>query len=152
MSILVTFLIGVVAGLRTMAAPAAVALAAWLGWIDLEGTWASFMASPWAAGILAVLAIGELVTDQLPSTPSRKVPVQFGARLVSGAFSGGALAASAAATPIGLIAGIVGAVVGTYLGANARAQMARAFGGDPPAALIEDAFAIIGGLLVAAAL
>ncbi len=149
---LFAFLIGVVAGLRTMTAPAAVAWAAWLGWIPLAGTWASFLGSPWAVLILTVLAIGELITDQLPSTPSRKVPVQFGGRIISGALSGGALGAAVGATPIGLVAGIIGAVVGTYGGAAMRARLAQSYGRDRPAALIEDAVAIIGGLIVAGAL
>ena len=50
--------------------------------------------TPW---IFSVLAIVELVTDQLPSTPSRKVPQQFGARLVTGALCGAAIGASAGA-------------------------------------------------------
>ena len=41
------------------------------------------------------LALVELVTDQLPTTPSRKVPVQFGGRIVSGAFCGAVLGAAA---------------------------------------------------------
>ena len=78
MTLLVSLLIGIVAGSRAMLAPAAVAWAAWLGWIDLALTWASFLGSGWTVLILSVLALGEFVTDQLPTTPSRKVPVQFG--------------------------------------------------------------------------
>ena len=48
MMLLMTLLIGIVAGSRTMTAPAAVAWGAWLGWIDLSPTWASFMGSGWA--------------------------------------------------------------------------------------------------------
>ena len=43
MIFLASLLIGIVAGLRTMTAPAGVAWAAWLGWIDLAGTWAGFL-------------------------------------------------------------------------------------------------------------
>ena len=67
-------LIGVVAGLRAMTAPAAVAWGAYLGWLPLAGTWAGFMGHWIAVAIFTVLALVELVTDQLPSTPSRKVP------------------------------------------------------------------------------
>ena len=90
-------LIGVIAGLRAMTAPAAVAWGAYLGWLPLAGTWASFMGHWIAVGIFTVLALVELVTDQLPSTPSRKVPMQFGARLVSGALSGAAIGAAGGA-------------------------------------------------------
>ena len=37
---------------------------------------------------LTALALAEYVADQHPRTPSRKVPMQFGARLVSGALCG----------------------------------------------------------------
>ncbi len=85
---LLALLIGVVAGLRAMTAPAAVAWGAYLGWLPVAGTWAGFMGHWIAVAVFTILALVELVTDQLPSTPSRKVPQQFGARLVSGAFTG----------------------------------------------------------------
>ena len=143
MTLLVSLLIGIVAGSRAMLAPAAVAWAAWLGWIDLALTWASFLGSGWTVLILSVLALGEFVTDQLPTTPSRKVPVQFGGRLLTGGFSGAALGALTASTPLGLIAGLVGAVAGTWGGAALRARLAASFGSDRPAALTEDAAAIV---------
>lgn len=141
-------LIGVVAGLRTMMAPAAVAWAAYLGWLPVTGTWASFMGHWITVGIVSVLALAELVADQLPSTPSRKVPQQFGARLVSGALAGAVIGTTGGAMVGGLIAGIVGAVIGTYGGAELRARMAAAFGRDLPAALVEDVVAIVGALLI----
>lgn len=152
MTFLATFLIGIVAGSRTMMAPAALAWGAWLGWIDLSPTWAAFLGSGWAVLVLSVMALGELVADQLPSTPSRKVPVQFGGRILSGAFSGAALGALAGGSVLGLIAGVVGAVAGTFGGAELRGRMAAAFGSDRPAALIEDAAAVALGLFVVAAL
>ncbi|MER9278580.1 DUF4126 domain-containing protein [Mesorhizobium sp. M0522] len=144
-------LIGIVAGLRAMTAPAAVAWGAWLGWLPVADTWASFMGHWIAVGIFTILAIAELVTDQLPSAPSRKVPQQFGARIVLGAFTGAVIGATGGATIGGLIAGAVGAVIGTLGGAEARKRLAAAFGKDPPAAFIEDAVAIVGGLLIVAA-
>jgi uncharacterized membrane protein len=140
---LFALLIGVVAGLRAMTAPAAVACGAYLGWLPLAGTWAGFMGHWIAVAILSVLALAEFVGDQLPSTPSRKVPQQFGARLVTGGFAGAAIGAAGGAPLAGLVAGVIGAVIGTYGGAEARARLAGAFGRDLPAALIEDAVAIL---------
>lgn len=140
---LLALLIGVVAGLRAMTAPAAVAWGAYLGWLPVAGTWAGFMGHWIAVAIFTVLALVELVTDQLPSTPSRKVPQQFGTRLVSGAFAGAIIGTAGGALIAGLIAGIIGAVIGTYGGAEVRAALARSFGRDLPAALIEDAVAIL---------
>lgn len=89
--LLLALLIGVVAGLRAFSAPAAIAWAAALQWINLDGTWASWMGNWFVVILLTVLAVVELVTDQLPKTPSRKTPVQFGARLVTGGLAGAAL-------------------------------------------------------------
>ncbi len=142
---LAAVLIGVIAGLRAMTAPAAVSWGARLGYLHVGGTWLSFLASSWAPWVFGVAALGELVTDQLPKTPSRKVPVQFGTRIVTGALAG---AAVLGASPIGAVLGAVGAVVGTYGGAALRGSLARSFGKDPPAAFIEDAIAIGGAALV----
>jgi uncharacterized membrane protein len=105
------------------------------------------MGSIWAVGILTIAAIAELVTDQLPSTPSRKVPPQFGARIVAGALSG-AVIGIGGGWVTGAIAGIIGAVIGTLGGAAARGSLARAFGRDTPAALLEDAVAIGGAAVI----
>jgi uncharacterized membrane protein len=135
-------LIGVVAGLRAMTAPAAVAWGARLGMIRVSGTALAWLAHPWTAWVFTLLAVGELVTDQLPTTPSRTVPVQFGTRLLMGALCGGAACLPALAWQVGAGMGVVGAVIGTLGGRAARARLARAFGSDRPAALLEDAVAI----------
>ena len=140
--------IGFVAGLRAMTAPAAIAWAAYLGWLPLAGTPLAFMGSIWAVGIFSLLALFELVSDQLPSTPSRKVPLQFGTRLLMGALAGAAIGAAAGLLLAGMACGALGAVLGTYLGAAVRQALARAFGRDLPAALIEDAIAIAGAYLI----
>ena len=150
--VLAAALMGVIAGLRAMTAPAAVSWAAALGWIDLSATPLAFMGYQWTPYIFTALAIVELITDQLPSTPSRKVPQQFGARLISGALCGAALGAAGGMLVVGLVAGFVGAVVGTYGGAAARGWLAGAFGKDLPAALIEDVVAIGGAYLIVTAL
>jgi hypothetical protein len=69
--LLLAIVIGVVAGLRSLSAPAVVAWAAHLGWLNLHGSPLHFMASVWTAGIFTLLALGELFADQLPSTPFR---------------------------------------------------------------------------------
>jgi len=110
---LLALLIGILAGLRTMTAPAAVSWAAHLGWLRLDDTWLAFLSYAWTPWILTLLAAGELVTDQLPSTPSRTVPVQFGARIAMGALSGTAFGAAGRSLLFGGVAGIIGAVIGT---------------------------------------
>lgn len=150
--LILALLIGVVAGLRAMMAPAAVSWAAHLGWLQVDGTWLAFLGYRFTPWILSVLALAELVTDQLPSTPSRKVPPQFITRLLTGGLSGGAIGAAGGAgggsIAAGIVAGLIGAVIGTYGGAAARAKLAGLFGSDRPAALIEDAVAIAGAYLI----
>jgi uncharacterized membrane protein len=146
--ILLSLLIGIVAGLRTMTAPAAVAIGARYGSIAVAGTPLAFMGYAWTPWILGALAVGELIADQLPATPSRKVPMQFAARVLTGALSGATLAAPHSSLVAGLIAGIVGAAIGTLGGAAFRARLAAAFGRDRPAALIEDAVAIGAAALI----
>ncbi len=151
MFLLLAFLIGIIAGLRAMTAPAAVAWAAALGWFDVSQTPLAFMGYRWAPWVFTLLAVVELITDQLPSTPSRKVPMQFAARLIMGGLAGATIGVTGVSLIGGLIAGVVGAGIGTFGGAAARGKLAAAFGKDTPAALIEDAVAIIGALIIVGA-
>ena len=146
----VALLAGIVAGSRVFTAVAAVSWAARLGHLNLDDSWLAFMGYAWTPWIFTLLAVVELVADQLPNTPSRKVPIQFGARIVSGALSGATIGVPAGSWIAGLIVGVIGAVIGTYGGAEIRSRMAKAFGRDTPAAFIEDAGAIILGLVVVA--
>ena len=146
---LLAFLIGVVAGLRSMTAPAAVSWAARIGWLQLENTSLAFLGAAITPYILSVAAIGELINDKLPKTPSRKAPGPFVARIVTGALSGAALGAPSQSLIGGLLAGAVGAVAGTLGGYELRSRLVRATGGkDLPIALLEDAIAVGGAFLI----
>ncbi len=149
MSILVdAFLIGVIAGLRAIMPLAAVSWGAGLRWFSLEGTGLNFFSHPVTRYLFSIAAIGELINDKLPKTPSRKVPPQFIVRVISGGLSGAALGAAHQSLAGGLIAGIIGAVVGTLGGAEVRSRLARAVGNDLPIALLEDIVAIAGAFLI----
>src|SRR5689334_1098255 len=104
------FLIGVIAGLRSMTAPAAVSWAARLGWLHLQNTGLAFLGYAAAPYILSVFAGGELINDKLPKTPSRKAPVPFIARIVVGALCGAALASPDGGLIFGILAGVLGAI------------------------------------------
>jgi uncharacterized membrane protein len=146
---ILALLLGVTAGLRAATPLAAVSIGAYLGWINLSGTWAGFLGTLVAAIILGILAITELVTDQLPNTPSRKVPQQFGARVISGALCGLLVGLPLGSWIGGLVAGAIGAVIGTLGGYEARKRLVAATGGrDLPIALLEDAVAIVLAFLV----
>jgi uncharacterized membrane protein len=147
-AIVLPLLIGVIAGLRAMTAPAAISLAARAGRLDLSTTSLALLGYAYTPWIFTILALVELVTDQLPTTPSRTVPIQFGTRILMGGLTGGAIGASSGALVVGVIAGIVGAVIGTLGGRAVRARLAAAFGSDRPAAIVEDLIAIGGAFLI----
>jgi uncharacterized membrane protein len=146
--VLLALFAGIVSGLRAFTAPAAVAWGATLLYFDVSNSWLWFMGYQWTPWILTALACVELVTDQLPSTPSRKMPVQFGARILMGTLAGGTLGAAGNLIAAGIGLGAFGAVVGTLGGAWARRQMAASFGNDRPAAFVEDVVAIVGAALI----
>ena len=140
------FLIGVVAGLRSFTAPAAVSWAARLGWVHVENTWLAFLGFQFTPYIITVLAVGELIADKLPKTPSRKAAGPFGFRIVSGALCGAALGAGSLGSAI---AGALGAVAGTLGGYEFRMRLVKATGGrDLPIALLEDVIAVGGAVLI----
>jgi uncharacterized membrane protein len=140
------FLIGVVAGLRALTAPAVASWAARAGWLSLQGTplsWLGAAVTPW---IFSAAALGEIVNDKV-TTGSRKAPPAFIARIVMGALSGAAIGAGAGKLAAEIVLGAAGAVLGTLGGSALRARLAKAIGRDLPAALIEDAIAIVLAIL-----
>jgi uncharacterized membrane protein len=120
--------IGVVAGLRSLLAPAAVAWAAHLGWMHLHGTPLGFMESNVALVIFSLLAAGELVADLLPQTPKRTDLAPLLARMVSGGFCGACLCASAhKSLAIGAALGAAGGVMGAFVGYEIRRSLVSKF-------------------------
>jgi uncharacterized membrane protein len=148
--LLLAFLIGVVAGLRSLTAPAVLAWAAHRNWLSLHNTPLSFMASTAAVVIFFLLAAGELVADQLPSTPSRTKPPGLIARILLGGLSGAGVAAGGMQSmAVGAVLGIAGALMGTYGGHAARTGLVRALQvPDFVIAFLEDVVAIGGGLFI----
>jgi uncharacterized membrane protein len=148
--LLLTFGIGIVAGLRSLTAPAVVAWAAYLGWIKLSASPLAFMGSVWAVGLFTILALVEFVADQLPTTPARTAPVGLGARIVMGLLCGACLGIAGGASPwLGAIVAAIGAVAGTFGGYHARIGLRQTLHApDIAIAVPEDLIAIGLGLLV----
>jgi uncharacterized membrane protein len=136
------FLIGIASGLRTMIGLAAVSWAVHIGILPLDHTWLAFLGYAFSPYILTLLALGELVNDKLPKTQSRLIPPQFIARIVTSALCGLAIGLSGNGIVVGLVAAVMGAVAGTLGGTRARNVLAKTFGRDLPAALLEDAVAL----------
>jgi uncharacterized membrane protein len=139
----IAFGIGIVAGLRSLTAPAAVSWAAHLGWLTLRGSPLAFMGSAWAVAVFSLLAVLEYVTDLLPKTPSRTTPGPLMARIVMGGLSGACLYGSAGKSLlVGVLLGGIGAVIGAFAGYQARTRLVNGL-------RVKDAFIAIPEDLVA---
>jgi uncharacterized membrane protein len=141
-AIISALLLGVSSGLRALIGLAVASWAARLGYLHLDHTALAFLGYAVTPYVLSVMAIGELVNDKLPKTPSRLVPPQFITRIVTGILCGVVIGLSTGHLFPGLLAGAVGSVAGTLGGAKARAFGAKLFGRDLPAALVEDVLAL----------
>jgi uncharacterized membrane protein len=143
MTLAFVFLIGLLTGLRGLTPSAAIAWAAYLGWLHLPPSLA-WMGTLTAVVIFSALALFELINDKRPTTPARTAPPGLIARVVLGAFAGACVAAALGAVVVaGLALGIVGALAGTFGGYQARARLVKALGTrDLYIALLEDAVTI----------
>ncbi|HEY7001799.1 MAG TPA: DUF4126 family protein [Candidatus Udaeobacter sp.] len=116
--------IGIVAGLRSLLAPAMVAWAAHYDWLNLYGSPLSFMGSRAALVIFSIFAIGELIADKLPTTPKRTALAPLLARIVLGALSGASLyVAAGRSLLIGALLGGIGGVIGAFVGYEIRRRL-----------------------------
>ncbi len=108
---------GAVAGMRSMSAPAVVSQLSDSGLIPEEGSPMAWLHDPRVTKALKVLATGELIADKLPFIPSRTKAGPLAARALTGGISGAAVC-SAARRPwwAGALIG-AGAAVGASFGA-----------------------------------
>lgn len=150
--LLETLGIGLVAGLRSLTAPAAVSWAAWLTGLDLQGSPLAFMASKLAVVIFTLAALAEYVADLLPRTPNRTRPGPLIGRLVLGGLSGACLAvAGRHPMLVGAILGGIGALIGTFGGYEIRSRLVRGLRvRDAFVAVPEDLVAVVLAYLIVA--
>src|SRR6185436_16074983 len=149
MTLLLAFLIGLFAGLRSLTPPAAVAWAVYLGWLTLARP-LSLVGSLPAVIILSVLAITEIMFDKLPNTPNRTAPPGLIGRIVTGGFTGACVSLGGGRSAFGGAGlGLIGGIVGCFSGYHARARLVTSV--STPEffiALIEDLIAIGGSLFI----
>ena len=141
---------GAVAGLRPMTASAILAWAAKRRWIHLGSSPFATMISGRASRRINELAITELIADKLPFTSSRLNTGPLASRIASGAFCGVAVC-GAVKKPIanGAVLGGLGAIAGALAGYHIRKRLSRDMP-DFAVGLLEDVFAISGGVLITA--
>jgi len=143
------FGMGLIAGLRSLSAPALFsATASRQRPNHLARTPFDTLASPRTAAVLGALAVGEMVVDKLPKTPSRTIPPSVIFRALSGALIGAACCEDQG-KPLatGALLGALGAVAATYGAYYLRQAVDHKSGlPDPVVALVEDAITVGAGL------
>ena len=142
--------IGAVAGLRTLTAPAVLAWAAERRLISLGSSPLATIISATAAKRITDFAVSELIADKLPFTPSRLTAAPLASRIVSGAICGATIY-GVVKRPLteGAVLGGLGAIAGAFAGYHMRKRFSRGRP-DLEVAVLEDALAIGGGVLITA--
>ena len=116
--------IGIVAGLRSMTAPAVVAWGAHLGWLNLHGSPLALMGSTTAVALFSFPAVGELIADKLPLIGKRTAPAPLIARIITGGLCGACLCAAGGKSLVaGAVLGGIGGFVGAFLGYGIRRRL-----------------------------
>ncbi|HEV7591235.1 MAG TPA: DUF4126 family protein [Longimicrobium sp.] len=133
--------LGVVAGMRTMAAPAAVSRHLASGGPEMDGGLERLLAHPAAPWVLGIASAAEHVADKLPGTPNRTDAGPLGARIASGALCG-AVVARRAGEPVAV--GALAAAAATFAAFEIRHALTADAGlPDLPVALAEDFGAVV---------
>ncbi len=137
--------VGVVAGMRSLVAPAVVSRTLSQQPVPGDaGAVERVLASPRTASVLSALAIGEEIIDKLPGVPPRTRTAALAMRAVAGALSAAPIAMrhSLHLAPVGLVAA-AGAIVGAFLFVRVRRRIATGTGlPDAIVGTAEDAAAI----------
>lgn len=143
--------LGAVAGMRSMAAPAAVARHLARDGATHDGALERLIAHPAAPWVLTVAELGEHVADKLPRTPNRTAPGPLAARIASGALCGAAIARRAGEPAAsGAIVGALAAAAATFAAYHLRRALTTDAGfPDLAVALAEDVAAVALGELAA---
>jgi uncharacterized membrane protein len=137
-------LLGVTTGLRALTPMAVLCWFSYLGYLPVDGTWASWTGRLAVAIVFTVLAAGEMVADKLPRTPDRIAPGPLMARLVLGGLIG-SIAATAMTGPglEGVLLGVLGAALGAFAGFMVRRDVVQRIGcPDWIVGAVEDVIAV----------
>lgn len=150
MSYLKALGLGIVAGMRSMTPPALLAHELHrTGSRNLDGTPLQFLATPQAAAVTPILAVSEIIADKTPWIPDRISPPGLIARSVSGALVGAALCSGDEDQPlVGAVLGSVSALAAAFAAYHLRKRLGEEGIPDPVLAVLEDALAVGGGLLI----
>ncbi|HEX8087988.1 MAG TPA: DUF4126 family protein [Blastocatellia bacterium] len=140
---------GMIAGMRSMAAPALVSNHfSHHQSKNIAGTPFRILGAPKTATALKALALGEMVADKLPIVPDRIAPASLVARTVSGALCGASVcAAERERMSLGGLAGGLAAIGSAYAFYYLRRRAGEESGlPDALLGLTEDAIVVCCGL------
>ena len=119
-------LLGGLTGLRTMTPIAVLCWFAWIGHLDIYGSWAAWTGSGIAVSVFTVLALGELIGDKLPTTPARTSAFPLIARVIFGGMVGAIAATGLAGSAAeGAFLGAISAIAGAFLGFHVRQWLVK---------------------------
>jgi uncharacterized membrane protein len=117
-------LLGVTTGLRSMTPMALVCWYAYLGYLPVDGTWASWTAHLWVAITLSVLAVGELIADKLPRMSNRTAIGPLLWRLIMSGMAGSIAAGAMNGSGFeGVLLAVLGALLGAFGGFMVRRDL-----------------------------
>jgi len=136
--------LGAAAGMRSMAAPAALSRRLATDGAEPEDGLGRLLAHPAAPWVLGIASAAEHVADKLPSTPNRTDAGPLGARIASGALCGAVVARRAGESVVaGALVGALAAAAATFAAYEIRhALTANGAIPDFPVALAEDIAAV----------
>ena len=138
-------LLGVTTGLRSMTPMAIICWYAYLGYLPVDGTWASWTAHLWVAVVLTVFAVGELIADKMPRTPDRTSAGPLLWRLILAGMAGSIAAGAINGSGFeGVLLAVLGALLGAFGGFMVRRDLVEKMGcEDWHVAVAEDLVAIL---------
>jgi uncharacterized membrane protein len=140
-----SFLIGLIAGARSMTPLATVSEAARSGRLPANKA-VAFLGHPLVAAGAKAIAAGELLGDKMKSAPDRIVPAGIAARVIAGGLVGAALAPRRRQA-LGAVVGATAAIGASYLTFTLRMRALRRYG-QTPSGIVEDALAVGAAQLV----
>ena len=135
--------LGVVAGMRSLAAPAALSRHLVTDPTVPHGALDDLLSRPAAPRVLGIASAAEHVADKLPFIPARTDPAPLAARIAAGAVCGWVIARRAGeSAATGAVVGGLAAAAATFAAYHLRRALISQGVPDVAAALLEDVGAV----------
>ena len=117
-------MVGAVAGMRSLSAPALVSHIGSTGGLPAEHSAFSIFTLPAASTVVKILAVGELIVDKMPFAPKRTIPAAVVTRAIAGAVCGAAICSSKKRSVFwGAVFGAAAAIGTTYAAYELRKRI-----------------------------